>query len=136
MCLSVRLSVCICVWASLFGLFSATLAVAAGKGGRGSVNCETTEIESELLSCAHDELKRTESALEAMTRRIMRSIPVSVQPALDNAQAAWKRYRDAECAWNALDPHTGKTDELMRLTCLNDLASTRIEELDASLGGN
>lgn len=136
MFLSVRLSVCLCVCAFLVWSSSVTLAAAAGKGGGGSVNCETTELEAELLSCARDELKRTESALEAMTRRIMRSIPIPVQPALDNVQAAWKRYRDAECAWNALDPHTGKTDELMRLTCLNDLASTRIEELDASLGGN
>ncbi|NKD54205.1 MULTISPECIES: lysozyme inhibitor LprI family protein [unclassified Haematospirillum] len=103
---------------------------------KSAVNCETTELEAELVSCAKDELKRTESALDGMMRRVMRTVPASIHEALQNAQSAWNRYREAECAWNALDPETGKADDLMRLTCLNDLALTRIDELDASLGGN
>ncbi len=100
-----------------------------------AINCERTINPAELLTCAQKDLNSNQKKLDALMKRGEKQIPASALPLFRAAQTTWMAYRDAECAWNALDLDNGSTIELSRLTCMSDLTASRIDELEASIGG-
>lgn len=99
------------------------------------INCERTINPTEILACAQKDLTANQKKLDALMKRGEKQIPASALPLFQAAQTAWIAYRDAECAWNALDLDNGSTIELTRITCQSDLTASRIDELEASIGG-
>lgn len=98
------------------------------------IDCERTEVESELLACAKADLAAAIKRYETLVPKARTAVPAAGRGLFDTAQQAWLTYRDADCAWNAFDPYTGKSDELMLLTCKADLTLSRIDEIEAGLG--
>lgn len=111
------------------------LALPSAQAADKPINCDRTTVESEQISCAQKDLAANQKKLDVLMRRGSRQLPANALPLFTAAQTAWIGYRDAECAWNALDLDNGTTNELARLTCLSDLTSSRIDELGASIGG-
>lgn len=98
------------------------------------IDCETTEVDAELLQCAGHDLEQNQKRLEGLVAQSLDALPVGARPLFDQAEKAWVNYRDAACQWNAYDMASGKTSDLIRATCLADLTSARVEEMEAGLG--
>lgn len=97
------------------------------------IDCETTEVDSELLQCASHDLAQNQKRLDDLVQQSLAALPPGARPLFDQAQKAWVLYRDAACQWNSYEMQTGKTSDLIRSTCLADLTSARVEELEAGL---
>lgn len=107
---------------------------ASPAGAPQKIDCERTEVESELLICAKSDFSAASKRYDALVPKARAAVPAAGRSLFDTAQQTWVAYRDADCAWNAFDPYTGKTDELMLLTCKADLTLSRIDEIEAGLG--
>lgn len=99
-----------------------------------AIDCENTEVESELLACANQDFTDNQKKLEMLSRKAMTQLPAAAQPVFAKAQQAWAAYRDADCAWNAYEIDSGVTSELIQATCRADLTAARIEEIEAGVG--
>lgn len=117
------------------GLAVLCLSAPLAPASAAAINCERTTNPTEILTCAQKDLAANQKKLEALMKRGEKQIPASALPMFRAAQSAWQAYRDAECAWNALDLDNGSTIELARVTCQSDLTASRIDELEASIGG-
>jgi len=98
------------------------------------VDCDTADSDADLMVCARRDLDAATADLDRLAKRTLAALPASVRPAFQEAQRAWQIYRDADCAWNALDPVSGEASELIRVTCVADYTMARVEELAAGLG--
>jgi exo-beta-1,3-glucanase (GH17 family)/cellulose synthase/poly-beta-1,6-N-acetylglucosamine synthase-like glycosyltransferase/uncharacterized protein YecT (DUF1311 family) len=118
------------------GLATAQAAPAAADGQAPSVavDCDTADSDDALLTCARRDLAAANRDLEDRAKRTLALLPATARPAFEAAQGAWRAYRDADCAWNALDPESGTVSDLIRVTCQADLTAARVDELSAGLG--
>jgi len=98
------------------------------------IDCETTEVDAELLQCAGHDLAQNQKRLDDLVAQSLSALPAGAKPLFDQAEKAWVNYRDAACQWNSYDMATNKTSDLIRTTCLADLTSARVEEMEAGLG--
>ncbi len=98
------------------------------------IDCETTENDGELLQCAGRDLANNQKRLDDLVSQTLAALPVPARPLFDQANKAWVSYRDAACQWNAYDMNSGKSLPLIRATCLADLTSARVEEMESGLG--
>lgn len=120
---------------AVLGLSVLCLSAPQSSAFAAGINCERTTNPAELLTCAQKDLTANQKKLDALLKRGEKQVPASALPLFRAAQTTWIAYRDAECAWNALDLDNGSTNELARLTCQSDLTASRIDELEASIGG-
>lgn len=111
-----------------------SLASAPAAAANTPIDCENTELESELLTCATQDFTAYQRALETLVRKAVKQLPASAQPIFTQAQQAWTAYRDADCAWNAYEIDTGVKSDLIEATCRADLTAARLDEIQAGVG--
>lgn len=104
------------------------------KPGGGVIDCDATDADNELLACARKDLDAGQKRLDDLVKQTQASLPAAGRSTFDAAHKAWLAYRDADCRWNAYDVETGRTSELILMSCLADLTISRMEELDAGFG--
>ncbi len=107
---------------------------AKAQSGKTAVDCDIAESDNDLLSCARKDLAGADADLQNLAKRTLAMLPPVVRPRFQEAQKAWEAFRDADCAWNAMDPASGQSSELIRVTCQADYTLARVEELEAGLG--
>lgn len=104
------------------------------KPGGGVIDCDATDADNELLACARKDLEAGQKHLDELVKQTQASLPAAGRATFDAAHKAWLAYRDADCRWNAYDVETGRSSELILMSCLADLTISRMEELDAGFG--
>lgn len=113
----------------------ATLCLALFKPAALANECDTATSQSQINDCAALELRQADSELnEAYAELKARYAKFGkVQGKLVEAQRAWLKYRDAECALTVF-PNIGTTAEAMvRSQCLANLTRQRLTDIRLKL---
>lgn len=101
--------------------------------GAAPADCNDALNETQLMACARAEFTAAEArVVEALARNRADLGPAGAAK-LEQAQAAWTAWRDAECAWNAYDPDRGHPDPLILESCRAEMTLGRADDLDAGL---
>ena len=103
------------------------------KPGGGTIDCDATDQDNELLACARKDLEAGQKRLDVLVKETMASLPPEGKTTFEAAHKAWVAYRDADCRWNAYDIETGRSSDLILMSCLADLTISRMEELEAGI---
>lgn len=111
----------------------APAAAPALKANGTPIDCDATNADDELLACARKDLEAGQKRLDSLVKQTSASLPPEGKTIFEAAQKSWVAYRDADCRWNAYEPDTGRTSELILMSCLADLTISRMEELDAGI---
>lgn len=97
-------------------------------------DCETADNEALLMACAKADLDSASARIAEALRHNAASLNAASVGLLSRAQAAWESWRDAECAWNGVDPETNRVDRIIVESCRAQMTLTRAEELEAVVG--
>lgn len=98
------------------------------------LDCDKAETDADLLTCAKQDLALAQARLDQAVAQSSALLSPQANSLFTTAHRAWVTYRDADCKWNAFDPATGVTSELILAACLADLTGSRAEEVEAGLG--
>ena len=82
-----------------------------------------------VLACLTAEVKRQEARMSNAVGRVAKSVSAAEKTALDAANTAWRRFRDANCAFLA-DPKTPMPAPLEHTDCLLGMTVNRALEMD------
>jgi uncharacterized protein YecT (DUF1311 family) len=94
-------------------------------------DCNTEATQSDLNACAGEDLRKTDAALNETYNRIMarlRPNPPAAQ-ALRDAQRAWIRFRDGECAFATIGVEGGSIRPMLEGQCRQQLTGQRVTQL-------
>ncbi len=118
---------------ALLPVVAVGLSLAFARPAAAAVDCQTTVDSAELLICARIDFDAAEKTVAALERRTLSILRPNGRGVFTQAQAAWKAWRDAECAWNAYDLDSGASDALILATCRADMTMTRVDDLQSAL---
>ncbi|WP_170417379.1 lysozyme inhibitor LprI family protein [Ruegeria atlantica] len=102
-----------------------------------SLECSDAGTQVEIGSCVGEMEKRVSMALDASYGFAMQSAVeldevtgrVVAQPALEAAQEAWRRYRDAQCEAVGASFGGGSGTGIAIASCRVDMGRARVDEL-------
>jgi uncharacterized protein YecT (DUF1311 family) len=83
-----------------------------------------------MLACAKTELARQEARLKAADTKLAAMLPAAVKPLYAAANDAWRRFRDAQCAWDRAAAKDDNAD-FAAIDCKIGMTEARASELDA-----
>jgi uncharacterized protein YecT (DUF1311 family) len=84
-----------------------------------------------MLACAKAELARQEDRLEAAESKLAGTIPAGVKPAYAAANDAWRKFREAQCAWDRASAGKGAAADFAETDCRAGMTEARASELEA-----
>lgn len=113
-------------------IFSASVLAALLAGHPASAqdcNEPTTQVEMNL--CAGKQAATADAELNAVYKDIMSRLDdrPEAKKALRDAQRAWIRFRDAECAFRTVDSRTGSIYPTLLANCTADITQSRADAL-------
>lgn len=82
-----------------------------------------------ILGCLTAEVKRQEGRMNSSTGRAAKHLNATEKKALDDANTAWRRFRDANCAFYA-DPKAPPPASLENADCQLNLTVGRGQEME------
>lgn len=82
-----------------------------------------------ILGCLTAEVKRQESRMNSSAGRAAKNLSANEKKALDEANTAWRRFRDANCAFYA-DPKSPPPAILENADCQLNLTVGRGQEME------
>ena len=82
-----------------------------------------------ILGCLTAEVKRQEGRMNASAGRATKNLSANEKKALDEANTAWRRFRDANCAFYA-DPKAPPPASLENADCQLNLTVGRGQEME------
>jgi uncharacterized protein YecT (DUF1311 family) len=106
----------------------------ASRAEAAGLDCDKAETDADLLTCAKQDLALAQTRLDQAVAQSTAALPPQANALFTAAHRAWVAYRDADCKWNAYDPSTGMSYDLIQTACLADLTNSRAEEVEAGLG--
>ena len=83
-----------------------------------------------ILGCLTAELKQQEGKLSRAVANANKQLTAAEKKRLEEASAAWRKFRDANCAFYA-DPKAPPPGNLENTDCLMNLTIGRAQEMDA-----
>lgn len=110
-----------------------TLAVAAAPRPAAALDCDTAIEPADMLACARLDLEAATARMALAEAKTLATLRPTGRNVFLRAQETWTAWRDGECAWNAYDTDTGRTDTLTLETCRSDLTQTRADDLESAL---
>lgn len=109
---------------------------ASAQSAVGRACFEQATTTSEMTNCARTELQRQQIRLGLAQVKLRRQLAAGKvaggapsEAQLAKAVAAWRTWRDAECALRADTVRGGSLAGLMRLRCLADLTRRQVQAL-------
>jgi len=86
-----------------------------------------------MIECARGELERADARLNAGYKKLMAGADETGKALLRDAQRAWLRFRDTECAWEADSMRGGTGAAPVSLDCQARLTAERAAKLERIL---
>lgn len=90
--------------------------------------CPEGRTQLDMTYCAGEELARADSALNANYQALVRTLEPHRVEALREAQRAWIRFRDAECAFQESEVTGGSMAPMVHALCAAQLTDERAME--------
>ena len=90
--------------------------------------CPEGRTQLDMTYCAGEELARADSMLNANYQRLVRTLEPHRVQALREAQRAWIRFRDAECAFQESAVTGGSMAPMVHALCEAELSTERAKE--------
>ena len=111
------------------------LAIVAGQANgtmlAGSDPCLNAANQRELTECVGREYMKADEKLNDIYKSLLTSLDREHQLKLKAAQRAWITFRDAECDLQASEALHGSMEKQLRYTCLQEVTTARIKDLNA-----
>ena len=95
--------------------------------------CANSATEADMLRCRHQEFADSESEVDGLYQQLMNSYAKDepgLHPLLQQAQAAWRDYRDAQCRVDTYYSASGSAYEIYWLECLEKANGARALQLE------
>ncbi len=83
------------------------------------------------LACAKTELARQEARLKAAEAKLVGTLSDAAKPLYAAANDAWRKFRDAQCAWDRAGAAKGDSAAFADADCKIGITEARASELDA-----
>lgn len=95
-----------------------------------SQSCESPKTTYEIAICGSQDLNLADGDLNRVYQAVRSGLDKKGKKILLDAQRSWISYRDMECNRRADFARGGSLEAGLRLSCLVDLTSQRIHELN------
>lgn len=82
------------------------------------------------LACAKTEIERQEARLKAAEAKLAGMIDAAAKPLFAAASDAWRKFRDAQCAWDRSGVPKGENAEFAETDCRIGITDARAGELE------
>ncbi|WP_367717167.1 lysozyme inhibitor LprI family protein [Nitratireductor sp. GISD-1A_MAKvit] len=95
-------------------------------------DCGSPQTQLDMTQCASEDYRIADAELNARYGAVMRRYESNEEGRrmLQDAQRAWIRFRDAECALATLSVRGGSIEPMIRAQCLQELTETRARQLE------
>lgn len=90
-----------------------------------------------MNQCANQDYQRADQKLNQLYQQLLAKTEPSKQGSVRDVQRAWVKYRELQCAYEAIGYAGGSIAPLVRADCLTELTGQRNQTLERLLhGGN
>ena len=96
-------------------------------------NCSANASMAELSDCAQADYKQADARLNSVYKKLRNKLDDTGKKLLRDAQRAWIKYRDAECAWAIDSARGGSMVRILHPQCLETQTAIRADELELYL---
>jgi uncharacterized protein YecT (DUF1311 family) len=93
--------------------------------------CYEPSTQADMDMCAANAYDMAQSLLNETYKQLLLKQDKSRQASLTQAQLAWVKFKDLQCAHEASVSQGGSIQPLVRSTCLTDLMQQRRQQLQA-----
>ncbi|MEE4411518.1 MULTISPECIES: lysozyme inhibitor LprI family protein [unclassified Serratia (in: enterobacteria)] len=121
---------CIVALPLIFSAFFSTSVLAADKS---ESNClQTAQSQAELNDCAAQTYKNADGEMNKAYKKVMDTLKSSPEKskALLQAQRAWLKFRDADCAFLSSNSAGGSINAMNNALCLSERTTERTNSLN------
>ena len=102
-----------------------------------ALDCKDPKDQSSMTQCAAQDFETADQALNQIWPKLKADAEASDRDtgkteyadALLASQRAWLSFRDAECAWQAMEMHGGSGEPMLLYGCQARLTQQRIKQL-------
>jgi uncharacterized protein YecT (DUF1311 family) len=91
------------------------------------------QSQMELNRQSYDDYQKADKRLNATYTALMAKISAAGKARLRDAQVSWLRFRDQECAFEAMGTEGGSVHSLIVNECLTGLTLARVKDLEHQL---
>ena len=115
---------------------SALLAIGPVLFGREAVaqttGCGSSPNESTLMACHKAQVGREDRQIATLVKKLgqMADGEPAMKRLITASQAAWLKYRDAECKMRTFESSTGSAAQVYLHACFEDINAQRIRDLE------
>lgn len=92
-------------------------------------DCSDEPQQLGINACVQRQLQQVERELDVVWQQLKRDVDLQQQRLLLNAQAAWGRYRHAECTFEGSGVAGGSVAPMVHAQCLTRLTRERTQSL-------
>ena len=110
-------------------LFVPVGALTFGQGQKKSGPCADAQTQAEMNICWGKEYKAADATLNQVYGQLMRKLDDADNTQLKQVEAAWLKYRDANCEFVADQYKGGSIRPMIEAMCLADTTRNRTTEL-------
>jgi uncharacterized protein YecT (DUF1311 family) len=115
---------------SIFLALAFLLAAGSASGqGTKKAPCSDANTQAEMNICAGNEYKTADAALNRVYQQLVAMLDSAEKDQLKEAQAAWIKYRDADCDFVGDQYKGGSIRPMIHGLCLADVTRNRTAEL-------
>ena len=100
-----------------------------GQGQKKSEPCADAQTQADMNICWGKEYKAADATLNQVYGQLMRKLDAADQTQLKQVEAAWLKYRDANCEFVADQYKGGTIRPMIEAMCLADTTRNRTVEL-------
>ena len=102
-----------------------------------ALNCKDPQDQNSMTQCAAQDFEKADKALNEIWPRLKADAQGNDEgtgkteyvDALLVSQRAWLAFRDAECAWQAMEMHGGSGEPMLLYGCQARLTQQRVKQL-------
>jgi uncharacterized protein YecT (DUF1311 family) len=96
-------------------------------------DCSALNTQMEINACEGEKLQKVDAALNAVYAKLAKKVSPEGKAKLIEAQRAWLKYRDSQCAFETLGTVNGTIHPLEVAQCEAALTKAQSERLEAQL---
>lgn len=114
-------------------IFSAFFSISALAADKPESNClQTAQNQTELNDCAAQTYKNADREMNTAYKKVMDTLKSSPKKskALLQAQRAWLKFRDADCAFLSSNSAGGSINAMNKALCLSERTTERTNSLN------
>lgn len=118
-----------------FWCFLALAALALTARPATAVDCSGAATTIEMMECSDQDYQAADKALNKSYAAAKKPLDAEGGKLLLEAQRAWLKYRDTNCAVAADQARGGTLAPVLKLSCLAEMTKARAKELDEQAKG-